>query len=151
MDFFILENGERRGPYTIEELRQNKLSPDTLVWAEGETDWRKAGDVPMLAELFPSSIPPVPSVEEPSPRPAMPKTWLAESILVTAFCCLPFGIVGLVYASKVESAYWAKDYGQAEYYSGKAKMWTLLGVGVLVCLMVIYVIFMLVCLWLGSL
>ena len=28
-----------------------------------------------------------------------PKTWLVESILVTLFCCLPFGIVGIVNAA----------------------------------------------------
>lgn len=28
-----------------------------------------------------------------------PKTWMAESILVTVFCCLPFGIAGIVFAS----------------------------------------------------
>lgn len=34
-----------------------------------------------------------------------PKTWMAESILVTVFCCLPFGIAGIVFASKVSSLY----------------------------------------------
>jgi len=32
-----------------------------------------------------------------------PKSWLVESILVTLFCCLPFGIAGIVNASRVES------------------------------------------------
>ena len=30
-----------------------------------------------------------------------PKTWMAESILVTILCCLPFGIIGIVNAAKV--------------------------------------------------
>ena len=144
MGFYVLENGERKGPYTIEELRQGKLSPDTLVWTEGETGWRKAGEMPALAGLFPSSIPPVPPAEEAAPRPTMPKTWLVESILVMVLCCLPFGLVGLVYASKVETAYWAKDYAQAARYSRSAKTWTLWGVGVSAGLVVLYLLIVLV-------
>lgn len=34
-----------------------------------------------------------------------PKNWLVESILVTVFCCLPLGIVGIIYAASVESKY----------------------------------------------
>ena len=144
MGFYVLENGERKGPYTIEELRQGKLSPDTLVWTEGETGWRKAGEMPALAGLFPSSIPPVPPAEEAAPRPPMPKTWLVESILVMVLCCLPFGLVGLVYASKVETAYWAKDYAQAGRYSQSAKKWTLWGVGCAAGCVVLYLLIVLV-------
>src|SRR4029079_6010877 len=36
-----------------------------------------------------------------------PKSWLAESILVTLFCCMPFGIAGIVNASRVESRFYA--------------------------------------------
>ena len=32
------------------------------------------------------------------PLPEMP-TYLAQAILVTIFCCLPFGIVSIVYAA----------------------------------------------------
>ena len=54
-----------------------------------------------------------------------PKTWLADSILVTIFCCLPFGIAGIVNASKIESAFYAGDEALAEEYSKKAKKWVL--------------------------
>lgn len=56
-----------------------------------------------------------------------PKTWLAESILVTVLCCLPFGIVGIVYASKVSTLYMQGLYDQAAEASSSAKAWTLLG------------------------
>ena len=45
--------------------------------------------------------------------PAPPKNWLAESILVTIFCCLPFGIVGIVNASQVNSRFASGDYDTA--------------------------------------
>lgn len=65
-------------------------------------------------------------LDQPTPS-SMPKTWLAESILATIFCCLPFGIVGIVHAAKVESAYKSGDYDGAERASAEAKKWTMLG------------------------
>lgn len=60
-------------------------------------------------------------------RSTPPKTWLAESILVTIFCCLPFGIVGIVNSSKVESRFRAGDYEGADQSSADAKKWTMIG------------------------
>lgn len=56
-----------------------------------------------------------------------PKSWLVESILVTLFCCLPFGIAGIVNASKVESRFNAGDHAGAESASAAAKKWTMIG------------------------
>lgn len=52
-----------------------------------------------------------------------PKTWLAESILATIFCCLPFGIAGIVKASKVSSLYAQGLYAEAQNASDEAKKW----------------------------
>lgn len=56
-----------------------------------------------------------------------PKTWLVESILVTLFCCLPFGIAGIVYATKVESLFYAGHSEAAEQASRDAGKWTKIG------------------------
>lgn len=56
-----------------------------------------------------------------------PKSYLIESILVTVFCCMPFGIIGIVNASNVESFYKNGDYEGAEEASKKAKRWTIIG------------------------
>lgn len=53
-----------------------------------------------------------------------PKTWLAESILVTLFCCLPFGIVGIVNASKVSTFFAMGNYDMARQASANAAKWT---------------------------
>ena len=58
---------------------------------------------------------------------APPKSWLVESILVTLFCCLPFGIAGIVNASKVESRFYAGDFEGAEIASNEAGKWTKIG------------------------
>ena len=56
-----------------------------------------------------------------------PKTWMAESILVTLFCCLPFGIIGIVKASNVTSLYAAGNVDAAMVASADAKKWTTIG------------------------
>ena len=56
-----------------------------------------------------------------------PKTWLTESILVTIFCCLPFGIAGIVNASKVREQYDAGNFIQAQISSENAAKWTRIG------------------------
>ncbi|MFN2457907.1 MAG: CD225/dispanin family protein [Chitinophagaceae bacterium] len=53
-----------------------------------------------------------------------PKNWLAESILVTIFCCLPFGIVGIVNASQVNSKYASGDHEGAIRAANEAAKWT---------------------------
>ena len=52
-----------------------------------------------------------------------PKNYLIESILVTMCCCQPFGIVGIVFASQVNSKYAAGDYLGAQQASNDAKKW----------------------------
>lgn len=75
-------------------------------------------------------------------RPLPPKTWLAESILVTLFCCLPFGIVGIVHAAKVESAFGAGDHDGADRASAEAKKWTMIGFWVGIVCISLYLVFM---------
>ncbi len=77
-----------------------------------------------------------------SQRP--PKNWLIESILVTLFCCLPFGIVGIINAAKVESAFFSGDIQGAERSAAEAKKWTMIGLWVGVGVIALYFIFVLV-------
>lgn len=56
--------------------------------------------------------------------PVRPKNWLVESILATIFCCLPFGIAGIVFASQVNSKFDAGDYQGAVQSSKDAGKWT---------------------------
>jgi len=60
---------------------------------------------------------------------AAPKTidvpnYLAQAILVTLFCCLPFGIPAIVYAAQVNGKVAAGDHAGAVETSKKAKMWS---------------------------
>lgn len=72
--------------------------------------------------------------------PTRPKNYLVESILVTIFCCLPFGIPGIVFASQVNSKYDARDYAGAEKASKQAKTWTIVSFVVGIASVLIWVI-----------
>ncbi|PTN09952.1 CD225/dispanin family protein [Mangrovibacterium marinum] len=72
-----------------------------------------------------------------------PKTWLVESILVTIFCCLPFGIAGIVNAAKVESRFYAGDIEGSQRSSNEAGKWTKIGFFIGIAGIAIYFILML--------
>ena len=55
---------------------------------------------------------------------------LAPAILVTIFCCLPLGIVAIVYAAKVNGKLKADDYSGALDASKKAKTWCWVAFGI---------------------
>ncbi|MBE0535990.1 MAG: CD225/dispanin family protein [Phycisphaerae bacterium] len=55
---------------------------------------------------------------------------LVPAILVTVFCCLPFGIVAIVYAASVNGKVQAGDYAGAVAASRNAAMWSWISFGV---------------------
>lgn len=55
--------------------------------------------------------------------------YLVQAILVTVCCCVPFGIVAIVYAAQVNGKVQAGDITAALDYSNKAKMWCWIGFG----------------------
>lgn len=64
-------------------------------------------------------------VDPPVPNPPTPKpsNFLVWAILSTIFCCMPFGIVSIVYASKVDGLWYACNYREAQEASSKAFTW----------------------------
>jgi len=73
-----------------------------------------------------------------------PKNWLVESILVTLFCCLPFGIAGIVNAANVNSKYAMGDYAGAQAASAAAGKWTKIGFFIGIGVYVLYILFFVV-------
>jgi hypothetical protein len=49
--------------------------------------------------------------------------YLVHAILVTLFCCLPFGIVSIVYAAQVDGKLGSGDFEGALISSNNAKKW----------------------------
>lgn len=68
-------------------------------------------------------------MEENLQKSIKPDNFLLWAILSTVMCCLPLGIVAIVYANKVDSLWYAEQYAEAEDALKKAKMWTYIAVG----------------------
>ena len=79
--------------------------------------------------------------QTPIDRQQPPKTWLVESILVTLLCCLPFGIAGIINASKVESNFYAGNVDEALRASREAAKWTKIGFWIGMSVVILYIIF----------
>ncbi|MBQ0069136.1 MAG: CD225/dispanin family protein [Bacteroidales bacterium] len=77
--------------------------------------------------------------------PPMPKNYLVESILATMFCCMPLGIVALINASGVSSAYYRGEYALAQYKSAQAKKWLKWSVITGVLYIIFWVVILYVC------
>ncbi len=74
--------------------------------------------------------------------PLKPTNWLWQSIIATILCCIPFGIVGIIFASRVDSLYYNQRYQEAEISARKAKMWALLAFGAGFLYLIIWIILM---------
>ena len=133
-----------------EMVRNGELRPGDLVWTEGMEQWTEARTV---GELFPpagdassGNVPPPPppppvsapaqvgqwqpphaveyqGVYRPNYASPPPPNYLVQAILVTLFCCLPFGIVAIVYAAQVNGKHQANDVHGALDASNKARFW----------------------------
>lgn len=69
-----------------------------------------------------AAAPPPPNQMAAQPMESVPN-YLVQSILVTIFCCLPLGIVAIVFAAQVNGKLAAGDFYGAQEASNKAKMW----------------------------
>jgi len=61
--------GQSERPYSVDELKEKNISPETHVWTEGCTDWIQAKEVEELKQLFKSMPPPFPTLQPQQLRP----------------------------------------------------------------------------------
>jgi len=55
--YTIVVNGKPQGPYTLEELKQLRLSSDTFIRKPGMDDYKEAHELVELRELFGFAVP----------------------------------------------------------------------------------------------
>ena len=156
--WYYSQNNQQLGPIAEDQLksmlRGSSLTGSTLVWKEGMSDWKPVTEVPELAisltvsaptlgpisssynqQANPYSAPQSQAIRSYSPQPAMGPPIngggiLAFSIFVTVMCCMPFGIVGIVYAAQINSKQAVGDYLGAAESANKSKMWCWIGFGI---------------------
>ena len=79
----------------------------------------------------------------PSPSTEVPN-YLVPAILATIFCCMPLGVVSIIFATQVNSKIAAGDMAGAVESSGKAKMFAMIAVGggvlIWVCVIVVWIL-----------
>ncbi len=75
------------------------------------------------------------------PSGPKPPNYLVWAILTTLFCCLPFGVVSIVYAAQVDGNYNRGDYAGALASSENAKKWARISAIVGVVVVVLYFVF----------
>lgn len=146
--FYLDGNNQQKGPIASSDLLKYGVTKHTLVWRNGMNNWQAAAAVPELAALFVESkepstppVPPIPPVVPPTPAtpptpptPVTPTTQkpdnlLVWSILTTVLCCLPLGVVAIVYSNKVDTLWNSGKYTEAENAAKSAKLFCFLSLG----------------------
>lgn len=157
--YFLTPQNEQKGPVNGSQLAAYGVNANTMVWTEGMAQWAPAGSIAELASVIAPAAAPVPppaSAPQPQPQsvvyvqtnsagtsqPSMPKpdNHMLMAVLTTVFCCLPLGVVGIVYASKVDGLYYAGDYAGATNAANSARRWSLIGIVGSIVISIIYMI-----------
>jgi len=134
MNIHISKGGQSLGQFTLAEVNRmlgsGQISANDLAWQEGMPDWVPVSSIPGVSR----GAPPIPGNAASPPLPAATvdvPNYLVQSILVTIFCCLPFGIPAIVFAAQVNGKLAAGDRMGALESSRKAKMrcWWAFGIG----------------------
>ena len=167
--FYLDVNKVQQGPVDGSQLVKFGVTPTTLVWKQGMAQWTPAGQVPELAAIFnvleevqqPQQGPQFgPQVAQPNfynqqaynqapQMPPPPDNYLVWAILATICCCLPFGVVSIVYATQVESLYLQGRYEEAVDKSNKAFKWAIASAATIAAIMMLYVLILLIIMNLG--
>ena len=154
------------------KIRRGEIGDSNLIWREGMADWKPYAQIPELqsgGSVVKDREGPPPMVVEAVPAaPSHPTqlqgdsdfgvsqeipTYLAHSLVALAFSCvcmaficiplgLPFAIVALVYASKVDRLKAQGDFMGAKASSGNAKLWMIISFAMSALLFLVIVGFM---------
>ena len=145
MNIFVYRNGKQEGPFGLDDLQKLGLTPDTMIWYKGLTEWTRASQCDATAVLFSQPEPPAPPqqpqyqqpVEQPCydelpPCPESSKTLAIVLTVLAVICCcnipaMVFGILGISKGSDVSKRYAEGDIEGAENAAKQCKTFTLIG------------------------
>lgn len=160
--FYLDSQNQQCGPVFPTQFSTLGITASTLVWCNGMENWMPAGSIPELATyLIPVSQPQPPQQPQPGtgygqgynnygdPYMFPPQSYLVWAILTTVLCCLPLGIVSIVYSSQVDTE-WSRGNREAAYRKSKlAKNWAIASAATSAGLLILYILFI-VCLGIGA-
>ena len=151
MQYWINHNGVQTGPLELDAIKEMKLTSKAFVWHEGLNEWVNITQVPELQGFYMleqaqdgvvTGQPVQPTQQQTSYQPAQqqpqyagqqpaqdasaaecPPTNLVWAIISTLLCCLPAGIVAIIYAIKVQNKYREGDIEGAKRASETGAWW----------------------------
>lgn len=146
--YFAMIDGEKRGPFTLSELMEQGVHPDTYIWCKGMADWEHARDNADVCRAYrrrlmgaPVDDSPLgngasydgplkddPDGENPFMAPPRdmsvpPRSLLVPAILSAIFCFAITGIVAVYFAVQVSRKWGAGEREEAYDCDRKARMW----------------------------
>lgn len=138
--WYYARDGQQHGPYPRAELLRlltnGTVNPRDYVWTEGMPEWQPANEVPGLirAETLAQPGPPAtdagadegpvtPEIVTATPPSQQIPNYLPWAIVVTLCCCIPGGIVAIVYSTQATAHAKRGDWDAARAAAEKAKLW----------------------------
>jgi hypothetical protein len=111
------------GPVDVVEIREwideGRADANTLIREVDDSPWSKLRDLPDVADALPN-------VAAARPGGTLQVNYLVPAILCTLFCCLPFGIAGILFAVQANSKVQQGDIDGAAVAASRAKLMCIL-------------------------
>mgnify|MGYP000861534895 CR=1 FL=1 len=87
--YFITIGKEKKGPYSIEELKKMELTDKYLIWSEDLGDWKTITEIEELSNTI---------IKTPPPTPAQKKSQEKKNSTIEALkiSCIAFIIIAIV-------------------------------------------------------
>lgn len=112
-----------REDFSVKAQTPPPMPTDADEPAQTQTQPRAPEPQAAYFNTAPSAMPQGNQASTPAERKAMPKSYLLWAILATIFCCMPAGIVAIVFSTQVSSRYFVGDEAGAEKASNRAQIW----------------------------
>lgn len=140
--YTINKNGKNEGPFSLEQakagLADGTFAPGDLAWRPGLAVWAPLSQ--RLAEDCGETPPVIPNAPTTTTSTKKPFNWLIPAILSTLLCCIPFGVVAIIYAVMANERFERGDFTGSESSRKVAKGFTIASIvigGILVLLAIV--------------
>ena len=152
MKYWFILNNKQVGPIAAEDLNQIDFNATTPAWHEGLRDWIPAGQIESLRAVIdrreaaawsapynaaPAAEVYMPQTDNTQPRRTIspvvqseerPSNYLVWAIISTLLCNLIFGIIAIIFASKVNPAFDKGDFVAARRNSERAQWFIIISI-----------------------